>query len=169
MRRECRERFLRHRGIAIPTCITAPASRTCRDACRDHQLAVSFEVGGGENVPGIHGARATRKFTYLVRGPWAWLHKRHTSSIITGLMPSNKHQHSGNESPMKQISTGNREGFYLSHLPLDKMAAISQTIFSDAFPWMKNFIFRLKFHWSLFLRVQLIITRIWFRKWLGAE
>ena len=32
-------------------------------------------------------------------------------------MPSNKHQHSGNESPMKQISTGNREGFYLSHLP----------------------------------------------------
>ena len=27
----------------------------------------------------------------------------------------------------------------LSHLPLDKMADISQTIFSDAFSWMKNF------------------------------
>ena len=35
MRRECRERFPRHRRWAIPTCITARASRTCRDACRD--------------------------------------------------------------------------------------------------------------------------------------
>ena len=35
MRRECRERFPRHRGSAIPTCISARASRTCRDACRD--------------------------------------------------------------------------------------------------------------------------------------
>ena len=47
MRRECRERFPRHRRWAIPTCITARASRTCRDACRDRQLAVSFEIGGG--------------------------------------------------------------------------------------------------------------------------
>ena len=31
MRREWWERFPRHRGIAIPTCITA---RTCRVACR---------------------------------------------------------------------------------------------------------------------------------------
>ena len=28
MRRECRERFPRHRGLASPTCITARASRT---------------------------------------------------------------------------------------------------------------------------------------------
>ena len=35
MRRECRERFPRHHRQAIPTCITARASRTCRDACRD--------------------------------------------------------------------------------------------------------------------------------------
>ena len=35
MRRECRERFPRRRGQAIPTCITARAWRTCRDACRD--------------------------------------------------------------------------------------------------------------------------------------
>ena len=27
---------------------------------------------------------------------------------------------------------------YLTHLPLDKMAAILQTMFSDAFSWMKN-------------------------------
>ena len=50
MHRECRERFLRHRGLAIPTCIMARASRTCSDACRDRRLVISFEVGGGKNV-----------------------------------------------------------------------------------------------------------------------
>ena len=52
---------------------------------------------------------------------------------------------------------------YLTHPPLDKMAAISQTIFSDAFSWIKSFVFWLKFHWSLFLRVQLKVTQHWFR------
>ena len=51
----------------------------------------------------------------------------------------------------------------LTHLPLDKMSAISQTIFSDAFSWIKSFVFWLKFHWSLFLRVQLTISQYWFR------
>ena len=32
---------------------------------------------------------------------------------------------------------------------LDKMAAISQTIISDAFSWMKKFVFCLKFHWPI--------------------
>ena len=48
------------------------------------------------------------------------------------------------------------------------MDTISQTTFSSAFSWMKIFEFRLKFHWSLFLRVQLTIFQHWFRKWLGA-
>ena len=69
MRRECQERFPRYSGLATPTCITTPASRTCRDACRDRLLAVFFEVSGGENVPGIPGACAIRNFTYLARGP----------------------------------------------------------------------------------------------------
>ena len=51
----------------------------------------------------------------------------------------------------------------LTHLSLDKMAAISQTTFSDAFSLMKSFLFWLKFHWSLFLRVHLTITQHWFR------
>ena len=55
MRLECRERFSRHSGLAIPRCIKARAWRTCRDACRD--------------VPGIPGACATSNFTYLVRSP----------------------------------------------------------------------------------------------------
>ena len=47
----------------------------------------------------------------------------------------------------------------LSHLILEKMAAISQTIFLDVFSWMKSFVFWLKFPRSLFLRVQLAITQ----------
>ena len=50
----------------------------------------------------------------------------------------------------------------------DKMAAVSQTIFSNAFSWMKMYEFRLKFHWSSFLRFQLTIFQHWFRYWLGA-
>ena len=45
-----------------------------------------------------------------------------------------------------------------THLPLDKMAAILQTVFSDVFSWMKSFVFWIKFHWSLFLKVQLSIN-----------
>ena len=44
--RECRERFPRHRWLAIPACIRVRARRTSRDACWDRCLAVSFEVGG---------------------------------------------------------------------------------------------------------------------------
>ena len=62
--------FSRHRGLAIPTCITARAWSTYRDACRVRWLKVFIEVGDGENVPGIPGACATRIFTYLIRSPW---------------------------------------------------------------------------------------------------
>ena len=48
------------------------------------------------------------------------------------------------------------------------MNNISQTTFSNVFSSMKMFEFRLKFHWSLFPRVQLTIFHHWFRKWLGA-
>ena len=34
----------------------------------------------------------------------------------------------------------------LTHLPLDKLTAISQTTVSNAFSWMKSMIFRFKFH-----------------------
>ena len=48
----------------------------------------------------------------------------------------------------------------LTLLPLDKMAAISQMIFSDVFSWMKSLVFWLTFQWSF---VQLTITQHWFR------
>ena len=56
----------------------------------------------------------------------------------------------------------------LTHWGRDKMAAVSQTTFSNAFSWMKMFEFRLKFDWSVFPRVQLTIFQHWFRWWLGA-
>ena len=59
--------------------------------------------------------------------------------------------------------------YSLTHWGRDKMAAIFPTTFSNAFSWKKMFEFRLKFHWSLFPRVQLTIFQHWFRLWFGAE
>ena len=63
-------------------------------------------------------------------------------------------------SDMKEIHNSYR----LTHLSVDKMAAISQTTFSNAFSWMK-----IKFYRSLFIRAQLTIFQHWFRWWLGAN
>ena len=49
------------------------------------------------------------------------------------------------------------------------MAAIFQTTFFKSISWMKKHEFCLRFHWSLFLRVQLTIFHHWFRLWLGAD
>ena len=69
-----------------------------------------------------------------------------------------------------KMSSGKWRPFCLG-LNVDEMAAISQMKFTDAFLWMKSFVFWLKFHWtcwSLFLRVQLTIYQHWFR-WLGTK
>ena len=57
----------------------------------------------------------------------------------------------------------------LSHWGRDKMDTISQTTLSNAFSWMTMLEFRLTFHRSLFLGVQLTIFQHWFRRWLGAN
>ena len=41
--------FQAHREFAIPACITASASRTCRDVCPDHKPAVT-----GKTSPALH-------------------------------------------------------------------------------------------------------------------
>ena len=51
----------------------------------------------------------------------------------------------------------------LTHWGWDKMEAISQKTLSNAFSLMKILEFRLKIHWSLFLRVQVMILQHWFR------
>ena len=52
--------------------------------------------------------------------------------------------------------------FCLTRWGRDKMAAFSQTTLWNAFSWMKILEFRLKIHWSLFLRVLLTIFQHWF-------
>ena len=52
---------------------------------------------------------------------------------------------------------------WLTHWGRDKMTAISQTNFSNAFSSTKNFVFWFEFHWNLFLRVQLTKSQHWFR------
>ena len=59
--------------------------------------------------------------------------------------------------------TGSEHVVSSTHWGRDKMAAVSPTTLSNAFSWMKILEFRLKFHWSLFLRVQLTIIQHWFR------
>ena len=56
----------------------------------------------------------------------------------------------------------------LSHWCRDKMAVIFQTTSLNAFSWMKMYELRLRFHWSLFLSVELTLFHQWFRLWLGA-
>ena len=51
-----------------------------------------------------------------------------------------------------------------THWGRDKMATIFQTTFWNAFSRMKMYEFRLRFHWSLFLRVQLTIFQHWTRR-----
>ena len=59
--------------------------------------------------------------------------------------------------------------YQLTHWGRDKMAAISQTRFSNAFSWMEMCEFRSRFHWSLFLGIRLTTFKHWFRWWLGTD
>ena len=69
MRRECRERFPRHRLQRQPL-VSDPAMH--HGTCATHVpgcMSGSLTCVGGENVPGIPAACATHNFTYLSRGP----------------------------------------------------------------------------------------------------
>ena len=70
--------------------------------------------------------------------------------------------------PEQQYMHGGLGLTHLTHWGRDKMNAISQTIFSSAFLWMKMLEFLLRFLWNLFLMAQLTIFQHWFRLWLGA-
>ena len=60
------------------------------------------------------------------------------------------------------------KGIEFNTLRPRQMTAVSQTTLSNAFSWMKMVEFRLRFHCSLFLSVQLTIIQHWFRHWLGT-
>ena len=78
MLRECQERFSRHLIQGIPL-VSYPGMH--HGTCVTHVpwcMSGSLTYGGGENVPGITGACATRNFTYLARGPWCAVSYRHS-------------------------------------------------------------------------------------------
>ena len=69
MRRECRERFLRHR-LQRKQSVSDPGMH--HGTCVMHvswYMAESLPHGGRKNVPGIPDACATCNYTYLTRGP----------------------------------------------------------------------------------------------------
>ena len=83
MRRECRERFPCHRLLRKPL-VSDPGMY--RGTCVTHVtwcMSGSLIRGGGENVPGISGACATRNIAYLVRGPWLQTMTRHLTASVT--------------------------------------------------------------------------------------
>ena len=63
---------------------------------------------------------------------------------------------------MVQVQCGICDVVISTHWGRDKMAAISQMTFSNAFCCMKKYEFRLTFHWSLFLWFELTIFQHWF-------
>ena len=86
MRRECRERFPRHRLQRKPR-VSDPDMH--HDTCGMHVpwcMSGSLTRGGGENVPGIPGACAIRNFTYLVRGPCAMWPQRFDCTSVTHMV-----------------------------------------------------------------------------------
>ena len=81
MRRECRERFSRHRMQRKPL-VSDPGMH--RGTCVTHVpwcMSGSLTRGGEENFPGIPGVYATRNFANLVRGPWHTLANRYSCLI----------------------------------------------------------------------------------------
>ena len=57
----------------------------------------------------------------------------------------------------------------ITHWAWRKIATISQMTFSNGFSWIEIYIFRLRYHSSLFPRVQLTIFQHWFSKGLALS
>ena len=105
--------------------------------------------------PSIYKGHWQSPCTALPPGPVLGLRQRDCERVYRASAPS--------DIPPVLINWNPRHEVILTHWGRDKMAAIFQTTFSNAFYWMKLYEFRLKFHWSLFLRVQLTISQHWFR------
>ena len=87
MRWECRERFPRHILQGKPL-VSDPGMH--HGTCVTHVpwcISGSPTRGGGENVPGVPGACATRNFTYLARGSltcflYCWIFVRKVTGTV---------------------------------------------------------------------------------------
>ena len=92
MRRECRERFPRHR-LPRKQLVSDPGMH--HGTCVTHVpwcMSGSLTRGGEEHVPGIPGACATRNFAHLTRGPYSRKTRYITLLLIHWLIASGGHQ-----------------------------------------------------------------------------
>ena len=74
MRRECQERFPRHRLQKNPLVNDPGMHHVTYVTHVPWCMSGSLISGGGENFPGLPSACPTRNFAYLVSGPWWRLH-----------------------------------------------------------------------------------------------
>ena len=85
----------------------------------------------------------------------------HKTSILPNKIRVNVYVHSHNKRKFEWMLNTLRSR--------KKWPPFFQTTLSNAFSWLKMYEFRLRFHWSLFPRVQLTtIFQHWFKWWLGA-
>ena len=117
-------------------------------------LPIRWKIWFLYNIEILRALRFKSSYGFLKRPPGVW-HRDVRQLHGTG----------GQRVPVETVG----HDAAVTHWSRERMAAISQTTFSNAFSWMKIYEFRLKFHWSLFPRVQLTIFQHWFRQWLGAD
>ena len=91
-------------------------------------------------------------FVYLSLGMWLC----HTTTCREG--PN-----------LAEVQLGGISPMVLTHWGRDKMAANSQTTFSNTFSWIKMCEYWFELHWIVFLRVQLTIFQHWLQWWFGAN
>ena len=120
-----------------------------------HLVGIFFAVVRSFVFTGLYNV-----FTLLLQGYLIGKMPIHNYIIAPVLVTAQKENQPvlSQNKTQETVNHGHNSWDVSTHLPLDKMAVISQTIFSDAFSSMSSFVFWLKFHWSLFLRVQLTIT-----------
>ena len=133
---------------------------------RKHQSSASLAFVRGIHrgpVNSPHKWPVTRKMFPFDDVIMIWIQINCTSSWMTNLVIKYMLIHVLGRLPEMNIlkslwhSASGNGCCFLTHWGRDKMAAIFQTIFRNGFSWMKMHQFCLRFHWSLFLRFELMI------------
>ena len=89
MRRECRKRFTRHRGLAFPTCITARAS--CMPGSQPSGVLWSWwREKTSPRIPRIPRACTTRNFACFGKRPKACTISPSKKLKVLGVMAGNR-------------------------------------------------------------------------------
>ena len=129
MRRESRKRYSLHRlqrKPLVPACIMARAWR----------MTGSLTLGGGENVPGIPGACATRNFAYSGKRP---MRENFTYAMSSSLLQCQGRAHMTHTTPTTM--TSQLEGAIRFTVPLRRESGgFPSQWASDALPWFFSFV-----------------------------